>query len=189
MSEKSLRRRRVAALAGFIAGTASRHSPSSIEESAAGTSSSLPPRCRLQYRRPRSGIRMAASTRAQPICLKLSATAPHSLWINCRVIELFCAQVFGIREDRPFDPQRRLSTIRVINLAGGVSRRTITRLTVERLTPIFRASSFCVTFGFAATSLAIFAQFPLAGGAAHGFALRLQCNSVAIRHPPPRRVA
>ena len=47
-----------------------------------------------------------------------------SFWINRRVIELFCAQVFGIRKGRPFDPQRRLSTIRVINLAGGVLRRT-----------------------------------------------------------------
>ena len=100
---------------------------------------------------------------------KLSATAPLSLWINRRVIELFCAQVFGIRKGRPFDPQRRLSTIRVINLAGGVSGRTITRLTVERLTPIFRASSFCVAFGFAATSLAIFAQSPPAGGAGPWF--------------------
>ena len=41
-----------------------------------------------------------------------------SFWINRRAIELFCAQVFGIRKGRPFDPQRRLSTIRVINLAG-----------------------------------------------------------------------
>jgi len=40
----------------------------------------------------------AASTRAQPICLKLSVTALLSLWINRRVIELFCAQVFGIRK-------------------------------------------------------------------------------------------
>jgi hypothetical protein len=44
--------------------------------------------------------KMAASTRAQPICLKLSATASLSLWINRRVIELFCAQVFGIRKGR-----------------------------------------------------------------------------------------
>jgi len=53
--------------------------------------------------------KLAASTRAQPICLKLSATASLSLWINRRVIELFCAQVFAIRKGRPFDTQRRLS--------------------------------------------------------------------------------
>ena len=41
---------------------------------------------------------MAASTRAQPIRLKLSATAFLFLWINRRVIELFCEQVFGIRK-------------------------------------------------------------------------------------------
>jgi hypothetical protein len=32
--------------------------------------------------------KMAASTRAQPICLKLSATASLSLWIHRRAIEL-----------------------------------------------------------------------------------------------------
>ena len=52
LSEESPRRRRVAALAGFIAGMASRHSPSSIEESAAGTSSSLPPGRRYCKRHP-----------------------------------------------------------------------------------------------------------------------------------------
>ena len=47
LSEESPRRRRVAALAGLIAGTASRHLPSSTEESAAGTSFSLPPKWRF----------------------------------------------------------------------------------------------------------------------------------------------
>jgi hypothetical protein len=42
--------------------------------------------------------KIAASTRPQPICLKLSAIAFLSLWINRRVIALFCAQVFGIRK-------------------------------------------------------------------------------------------
>jgi len=132
---------------------------------------------------------MAASTRAQPIWLKLSATAPLSLWINRCVIELFCAQVFGIRKGRPFDPQRRLSTIRVINLAGGVSRRThhaanrraahsdfsrqllLRRIRVRRHLPrYFRP------------------HFRRQARPAHGFALPLQCNSVGIRHPPHRRV-
>ena len=44
--------------------------------------------------------KMAASTRAQPICLKLSATASLFLWIDRRVIQRFCAQVFGIRKGR-----------------------------------------------------------------------------------------
>ena len=96
LSEKSLRRRRVAALAGFIAGMASRHSPSSIEESAAGTSSSLPPGCRLQYRRPRSGIRMAAGTRAQPICLQ-NYLPPHpSPSGSTAVLSSFSAHRFSV---------------------------------------------------------------------------------------------
>ena len=119
---------------------------------------------------------------------KLSATAPLSLWINRRVIELFCAQVFGIRKGRPFDPQRRLSTIRVINLAGGVSGRTITRLTVERLTPIFRASSFCVAFGFAATSLAIYAHTS-AGRRRRPMVLRSAFNAIALRSATRHTVA
>ena len=41
---------------------------------------------------------------------------------------------------------------RVFGVRGAASRGArITRPTVERLTPIFRASSFCIAFGFAAT--------------------------------------
>src|SRR5262249_9001006 len=52
VSERSLRNRSVAALAGFITETASRHLARSIGENAAGTSSSLPPWRRFQHRRP-----------------------------------------------------------------------------------------------------------------------------------------
>ena len=83
-----------------------------------------------------------------------------SFWINRRAIELFCAQVFGIRKGRSFAIQRSRQNTRD-QLSGAASRGArITRPTVERLTPIFRASSFCVAFGFAATSLAIFAHTP-----------------------------
>jgi len=44
--------------------------------------------------------KIAAGTTAQPICLKLFATASLSFRVNRRVIELFCAQVFGIRKGR-----------------------------------------------------------------------------------------
>jgi len=97
LSEESPRRRSTAALAGFIAGTASRHLPSSIEESAAGTSSSLPLGCRLQYQRPRSciswpparGCSRSASNYLPPRLSPSESTA---------MIQLFCAQVFGIRK-------------------------------------------------------------------------------------------
>jgi hypothetical protein len=61
--------------------------------------------------------KIAASTRAQPICLKLFATASLSFWVNRRVIELFCAQVSGIRKGQAICYSAPPSKIRVINLA------------------------------------------------------------------------
>jgi hypothetical protein len=109
--------------------------------------------------RPAQLHKLAASTRAQPICLKLSATASLSFWINRRAIELFCAQVFGIRKGQAISYSAAPSKNPRDQLSGAASRGArITRPTVERLTPIFRASSLCVAFGLAATSLAIFAH-------------------------------
>jgi hypothetical protein len=59
--------------------------------------------------------KIAASTRTQPICLKLSVTALLSLWINRRVIELFCAQVFDIRKGQGIYYSAPPSKIRAIN--------------------------------------------------------------------------
>ena len=124
---------------------------------------------------------MAAITRAQPICLKLSGTAFLSPWINRRVIDFSAHRISVFARARPFDAQRHLSKTRVINFAGVASRGVrITRPTVERLTPIFRASSFCVAFGFAATSLAIVA-YSSASRRGRPMVSRLALNAIALR--------
>jgi hypothetical protein len=69
------------------------------------------------------------------------------------VIALFCARVFGIRKTQAFCYSAPPVDHTRDQLSGAASRGAhITRPTVERLTPIFRASSFCVAFGFPATS-------------------------------------
>jgi hypothetical protein len=105
------------------------------------------------------------------------------------VIELFCAQVFGIRKRQgiyysapPVENTRD-------QLSGAASRGArITRLTVERLTPILRASSFCVAFGFAATSLAIFAHTS-AGSRGRPMVSRPAFNAIALRSATRHTVA
>jgi hypothetical protein len=133
--------------------------------------------------------KIAPRTRAQAIYLKLFATASLSFWVNRRVIDLFCAQVFGIRKGRAICYSAPPVGNTRNQLSGAASRGArITRPTVERLTPIFRASSFCVAFGFAATSLAIFANTS-AGRRGRPRVSRPAFNAIALRSATRHTVA
>ena len=131
--------------------------------------------------------KIAASTRAQPICLKLSATASRSLWINRRVIELFCAQVFAIRKGRAV----WYSAPPVENTRDQLSARRL-EAHASRGPPSgslrFFARSFCVAFGFAVTSLAIFAHIS-ADRRGRPMVSRPAFNAIALRSATRHPVA